>query len=105
MLAAKQCLNAPDTQTISSSESSETTENLRTLFDLMGELKTRPFELRTANESSQHATLYAFSPFGRETAVIGELGEFLTELLLIMMTSPSLTIDSNCERPQKSGTG
>lgn len=45
-----------------------------TPFDLMGKLKTQPFELRTANESSQRTTLYAFSPFGRETAVIGEIG-------------------------------
>lgn len=71
----------------------------------MSELKTGSFELITKTESSQHATLYAFSPFGRETAMIGELGKFLTELLLIMMTSPSLPIDAKCERPQKSGTG
>ena len=49
---------------------------------------TRQFELRTKTESPQHATLDAFSPSGRETAAIGELGESITESWLTKMTSP-----------------
>ena len=80
MLTARMCLNVPDTQTISWPESSETIEKLRTLLPFsIGDVKTRPFELRTTTESSQHATLDAFSPSGRETDAIGEFGEFWTE--------------------------
>ena len=50
-------------------------------------MKTRRFELRITTDSLQHATLDAFSWSGRETAAIGELGEFLNELRLMKMTS------------------
>ena len=59
---------------------------------MIGDLKTRSFELKTTTDSSQNATLDAFSPSGRKTAAIGELDESLTELGLMKMTSPSLPI-------------
>ena len=58
----------------------------------MSEVNTRPFELRTTTESLQQMTLDAFNPPGRKIAAIGELGEFVTDLLLMKMTSPSLSI-------------
>lgn len=44
-------------------------------------------------ESSQHATLDAFSPSGRENDEIGELGEFCIESRLMKMTSPSFNLN------------
>ena len=56
-------------------------------------------------EPWQHAILHAFSTSGRETAAIGDLGEFMTESRLMKMTSPSLQIAAECEKPPKSDTG
>ena len=71
----------------------------------MDDQKTRPFELRTKNESEQHETLDAFSPDGRETDSMRVSGDFLTELRLMKMTSPSLPIAAKCDQQPKSYTG
>ena len=67
-----------------------------------GDSHTCLFEPRTINESSQHVTLDAFSPFGSETAAIHGLGDFWTESWLMKMISPLSLIADECKQPLKS---
>ena len=72
---------------------------------MIGDANTRPFELRTTIDLLQHLTLDAFSPSGRETAMIGDLGDFMIESRLMKMISPSRQIHAERKLPPKSDTG
>lgn len=72
---------------------------------LIVDLKTRPFVLNAKIEFVQHATLDAFSLFGRENDGIGDSRDCLIVSLFMKTISPFVVIAAAYKEPPKSAAG